>query len=90
MIKKNKIGIILVGLYLLFTVAVVVYSQSCTSEMFCDLTVVFPIMPWPLILKNLIGFSWGLFALLVALNSLILYFIGKGLSNLFRKDIPNN
>lgn len=84
--KKNKLGFILLGFYLLVTIAIVLYTQVC-SEMFCGAVMVVPIMPWPFILEGIVQDSLPIFVCLIALNALIIYFIGSAISKLFNKDV---
>lgn len=79
--KKHKIGLVIVGVYLLISLVVVMYVSICRG-MFCGLVMVGPIMPWPFILEGVVRDSYLLYFMLVVLNSIILYLISTGLSRL--------
>ncbi len=81
---KSKIGIIFVSLYLIVTIIMLIYSYLC-SGMYCGLVVLLPIMPWPLVFERFISDSFFVFFILVALNSIILYYLGWLVSLMLRK-----
>lgn len=85
--KKNKLGLILVSVYVLISIVATMYAAVCYGA-FCGIAMVYLIMPWFLFIMRIMvesgefGFYFIYFAL-VALNSVILYFISLGLSRLF-------
>ncbi|GEM_PF-1874872 len=85
-IKKSNIGYSLIVLYLIFTLCFVYNAMTC-SGMFCGLSIVYPILPWPLFLENLEWVHDGkiTYWLLVGLNSAILYFLGFGIELFLKK-----
>lgn len=83
--KINKAGAILVGIYYLITIMVVIQALTCKS-MYCGLILVGPIMPWVFVLEGMVSDSISIYVLMVGLNSLLLYFIGYGLSCLFKRS----
>jgi len=80
--KKSKLGVFIVGIYLLISIAAAIYAATCNG-MFCGLVLVGPVMPWPFLLEGIVKNSYPLYFVLVALNSVILYFVGLGLSRIF-------
>ena len=86
--KKSKIGIFFVLLYLIATIIFWVVSSTC-SGMFCGLILVFPIMPWVFLLEGVIGDSIIIYLVLVVLNSLIFYTLGW-LISLFIKKLKSS
>ena len=82
---KSRIGLILVVLYILFVGYLWFAELSCTGWG-CGYSLILAIMPWPLVLEGTAQFSIPLFIILFLLNATILYFIGLGLSKIFRQD----
>lgn len=85
-LKKSIVGYALVLLYLLIT-AYFVYDALTCSGMFCNLSILYPVLPWPLILEQfeLIHDGKVTYWILVALNTTIVYFIGFALEIFFKK-----
>jgi hypothetical protein len=78
---KSKTGLSLVGIYLFATLAVVIYSTTC-SDLYCGFVLAGPVMPWPFILEGVFDESYLIYATLIALNSSILYLLGMTLERL--------
>ncbi len=83
-VMKSKIGLGLVVLYVLFVASLWFAELSCTGWG-CGYSLILAIMPWPLILEGIIGFSIPLFIFLFLSNAAILYFIGLGFSKILRR-----
>ena len=83
---KSKTGKWFLGIYLLMTCGINLYAVTC-SDMYCGLVIVLPVMPWPFMLEGLFQDSSVLYAMLVMLNSIILYVIGQGVSKLFNRGL---
>ncbi len=81
---KSKNGITFVSLYLIVAIIMLIYSYLC-SGMYCGLVVLLPIMPWPFVFERFISDSFFIFFILVALNSIILYYLGWLISLFLRK-----
>ena len=81
--KKSKIGIALVSLYLIATITIWVYTNAC-SGMYCGLILILPIMPWVLLLEKIISDSIFVFFILMILNSTIIYSFGWLISRLIK------
>lgn len=87
--KINTWGLVLSGIYGVISLGVIVYAYTC-SGMFCGLVAVLPVMPWPLLLEGVLSDSISTLLILIVLNAFIMYFIGAGLSRLFKKNTYNN
>ncbi len=75
MSSENKAGMWFATIYLLSTIGVIAYSNSC-SEMFCGMLVTVPLFPWLLILENLMDENVTTYLLIVILNSSVFYLVG--------------
>ena len=73
--KKSKLGIALVLLYLIATIVIWVYANTCSS-IYCGLILILPTMPWALLLEKIIGDSVSIFLILITLNSVLIYSFG--------------
>lgn len=82
--KKSKIGIVLVALYLIATIIIAIYANTC-SGMYCGLWLVLPVMPWVFLLEGVVSDSIFIFFILVILNSAIIYVVGLLISSLIRR-----
>jgi hypothetical protein len=94
--KIQKVGIILVIIYWIFTVLMIVSSNNCTSS-FCGLAIYVPVMPFGFYLEylHINNVVWWLgYAGMVFLYSFIIYAIGGLLQSIytnikFRKKTNN-
>lgn len=86
--KKSKIGITLVLLYLITTLIIWIYANTC-SDMYCGLILILPTMPWALLFEKIIGDSVFIFFILITLNSVIIYSFGWLISWLISWLIKN-
>jgi len=84
--RLSKLGIIFSGIYLIFSIIAVVYSFLCNG-MFCGFIIVAPAIPWIYLFEWLLLSSWISFSISVILNTIIVYFIGIGISKPIRKIV---
>lgn len=78
MLKKVSVsGLIVAGLYVIGTIALVYYSSVCLGD-FCQTSIIFAILPWVVVLDylsinlpNSELFFWGF----VIIDTLLIYFI---------------
>jgi hypothetical protein len=92
---NSKLGLILSGLYLVFTIYMVISALAC-SGMFCGLIIVYPTLPWVFLWARLIDrfghvpAFLGYFLLIVSilLNILIFYLLGKAIERAFTHKAP--
>ena len=82
--KKSKIGTTFVLLYLAVTLIVWIYAYTC-SGMYCGLILLLPIMPWAFLLGGIINDSIFVFFVLVAFNSVLVYYLGWLIDRLIKK-----
>ena len=74
-------GVFFVAGYLLITAGAVFYSFTC-SGVFCGLTIVLPVMPWLFILEPILSNTVWSYFVIVILNSVIFYFLGRYIGRL--------
>jgi hypothetical protein len=92
---NSKLGLVLSGLYVVFTIYMVISALAC-SGMFCGLIIVYPTLPWVFLWAKLIGrFSHipeflGYFLMIISilLNILILYLLGKAIERTLTHKTP--
>ena len=82
--KKSKIGIALVSLYIPTTIGLWVYMRTCTGFL-CGLELMFSMIPWVLILENYVEFTNSVIFIILIINSFILYGLGWLISLLIKK-----
>lgn len=82
--KKSKIGITLISIYLALTIISFLSANTCEGFL-CQAIIFLPTMPWLLILEDAIWDSDYLYTFLIILNSIILYSIGYLLSLIAKK-----
>ncbi len=82
--KKSKIGIILASIYLIITIIIWIYTLFC-SGMYCGLILVLPTTPWSFLLEGIINDSIFVFLVLVAFNSVLVYYLGWLIDRLIKK-----
>jgi len=77
-VLESQWGKVLIILYTLFAVGCYVYALMCTGND-CALAIIWPIMPWALILASDLGltFSWVMYPVLVLLNASVAYCLGS-------------
>ena len=92
--KLSKTGLVLSGVYILFALVFLYHAFTCHDDMFCGLTIIIPIFPWPFLLSTL-GFSGGVldsffgFFLFAFVNIIIIYYIGTFVQFLYMKTRVN-
>ena len=92
--KINKVGIILVVLYLAINVLLWIYASECRGW-FCGLIVFAPTLPWFFTIDRMLFGSWDKFILIRLgiynlLNIILIYFIGIFINRLFKKVRKKN
>jgi len=87
----SRLGWILAGIYLLFTLVIVVYALTC-KELYCGFALVVPVMPWPLIFQgggisppSSPALNIAFYVFIVCLNAAILYGCGWLVGKAFRR-----
>jgi uncharacterized membrane protein len=92
---SSKLGLTLSGLYLVFTIYMVISALAC-SGMFCGLIIVYPTLPWVYFWATLTGrfghvpafVGYFLMIVSILLNILILYLLGKAIERAFTHKAP--
>lgn len=89
---KSKTGLALAIIYLIVVAIGWFYILNC-NDLFCGFFIIKTLFPWPFVLEELLKSSlylsifWYLYVFLTALNSIIIYFIGKSLEIFTKKFI---
>jgi len=90
--RVSKIGLWLAGVYLIVAIFILIRGLTC-SGMFCGLSILIPIMPWPFLVEMLPTTFQNLFLdstigvfVLVFLNTIIVYLVGLGISSIISKN----
>lgn len=83
--KFSKVAAIVSSLYVAFSIFIFIKELSC-SGWGCGYTLIFPILPWPLLFNagGVFDSSLGFFVFVV-LNTFIIYAIVSSISGLFRR-----
>lgn len=74
-------GLFFVAGFLLLTVGIVFYSLTCSGT-YCGIAIILPVMPWLLLLGSVLPDTTWTYFLIVGLNSLLLFFIGRYIGTL--------
>lgn len=83
---KSKFGLTLSIIFFLISVVLAIYSETCGDDI-CGYVVLIPTFPWWMLSFFIHGSSvaYVLFLLSIVINSIIVYWIGKGVEKLFSK-----
>ncbi len=86
--KKSKLGILFVGLYILFIGGLFAYveflCQPCQDALYRGFTMLIPALPWIFYAIDF-GFGYLGYLMSIIINVVIIYFIGAGVQKVVQK-----